>query len=298
MENIIQYAKNILHKEIFITEVGCDLINQAQEMITRERIVIRDERKIVIPACQLWLIKDDKINALVTQIDEEYCIFVNSGLIEEQKTFLENQEWKWLSDETQKGVYIDDIIAYGFLFFVFHEYAHVLCGHNDAGLTDPTDKKAEEYEADLFSIDWLIKYIIGFKNPVDLEGELGKLFLAVYFLFEKMQKQNDSEYYNNKIIQNYYDNERAEKRTHPLDAQRVLYLFDMMDIAYIDDSNQLKYIKSAIFEQLKKVKGLTDVELPIQEDYCKIVKDSIQTLEDTVHDIRKKIPRMGDNTIQ
>lgn len=54
-------------------------------------------------------------------------IFVNRGIIEEQKLYLETFDWNFISDEKREQ-YIDDMIEYGFYFIVFHEYAHIFVG--------------------------------------------------------------------------------------------------------------------------------------------------------------------------
>lgn len=64
---------------IYITEQGCDFVNHFQEMITRERVVIRGEKKIIPPGMELQLINESSINAISTKIDDEYCIFVYKG---------------------------------------------------------------------------------------------------------------------------------------------------------------------------------------------------------------------------
>ena len=56
-------------------------------MIARERIVVQEERNILIPGCGLQLVDDVKLNAFTTKIEDEYWIFVNRGIIEEQKLY-------------------------------------------------------------------------------------------------------------------------------------------------------------------------------------------------------------------
>lgn len=94
-------------------------------MITRERVVIRDEKKIIPPGMELQLINETSINAISTKIDDKYCIFVYKGIIEEQKEYLRRYDWNFFSSEEQKEQYLDDIIEYGFYFIVAHEYAHI-----------------------------------------------------------------------------------------------------------------------------------------------------------------------------
>ena len=62
MENIIRYLEGE-NKKIYVTKKGCELINRAQEMIARERAVIREERNISVPGCQLQLVDGETIKA-------------------------------------------------------------------------------------------------------------------------------------------------------------------------------------------------------------------------------------------
>lgn len=294
MENIIRFLEDN-NKKLYVTERGCELINHAQEMIARERMVIWDERKVIVPGCQLQLVDGTDINAFVTKIDGEYCIFVNKGIIEEQKLYLEELDWSFIPGGVQRAEYIDIMIEYGFYFSVFHEYAHIFCGHVDAELSDPTDKKAQECEADMFAMDYMIKYI-EYNNEIgDYVTELEKLFLAVYFLFERKQKQNEEELYDNKLIQNYYDNDRIKKRNHPLDAQRILYLYEMLNIFIVTDKVRMLPVKEKILEKLRILKRLTDVDLPKNELAYLNVDKSVQDLKKTLKDIREKIPRGNKN---
>lgn len=294
MENIIRYLEGE-NKKIYVTKKGCELINRAQEMMVRERAVIREERNILVPGFQLQLVDGETIKALVTMIDDEYCIFVNKGIIEEQKSYLKDLDWGFISGKKQIAEYIDDVIEYGFFFIVFHEYAHIFCGHVDAGLDDNEDKKAQECEADTLAMSYMIKYIEYHNEIDDYIIELEKLFLAVYFLFEVMQKQNSLECYNNKLTQNYYDDDRIRMRDHPLDAQRILYLYEMLNIFIVTDDIQMLPIRENILEKLKILKRLTDVELPKRDlDYL-IANESVQKLKGTIKNIREKIPRMVNN---
>lgn len=296
MDKIIKYLEDVFNKRIYISDKGCTLINHAQEMIARERIVVQEERNILIPGCGLQLVDDVKLNAFATKIEDEYWIFVNRGIIEEQKLYLETLDWNFISDVKKREQYIDDMIEYGFYFIVFHEYAHIFCGHVDARLNEPADKKAQECEADMVSMDYLTKYVEYYNDTGDYSEELTKLFLAIYFLFEKMQKQNEMERYNDKIIQNYYDPDRIEKRDHPLDAQRILYLYDMLNIVIVTDKIKMLPVKEEIINILKIIKRLSNVDLPKREMEYLIAEESIQNLKKTLQDIRVKIPRLGSNS--
>lgn len=90
----------------------------------------------------------------------------------------------------KKKEYIQSLLEYGFYFIVFHEYAHILCGHIDAELDSPDDLKAQECEADIFSFDYLLKYIQYTKELDEYTKEFEKLFLAVYLLMERSQKKS------------------------------------------------------------------------------------------------------------
>lgn len=195
--------------------------------------------------------------------------------------------------EKEKEQYLDDIIEYGFYFIAAHEYAHIFCGHLDVKLIEPTELIAEECEADMFSIDYLMKYI-QFTHPIEnITEEVQKLFLAVYFLFENMQRQNYREFYNDKLMQNYYDPDRIQKRDHPLDAQRILYLYDMLNIVVVTDEAKLLPIKENIIKNLRNIKGIGNTELPTNDIKYSIVEESIHKIRKSIKDIQEKIPRIS-----
>lgn len=221
-------------------------------------------------------------------------IFVNSGVIEEQRKYLEKLNWSFIPDVSQRAEYINDIIEYGFYFIVFHEYAHVFCGHVDACLDDSVDKKAQECEADMFAMDYLVKYIIHTQPSQSCIAELEKMFLAIYFQFENMQKERWQEWYNDKILENYYNPEKEDKRDHPLSAQRILYLYEMLNIVIVTDKTELLPIKEKILEKLKILKRLEGKEIPNREVEYNVARDSVQKLKMSVKEIREKIPRMSD----
>lgn len=293
IERMMQYLQEERKGSIYVTKQGCDFVNHFQEMITRERVVIRDEKKIIPPGMELQLINESSINAISTKIDDEYCIFVYKGIVEEQKEYLRHYDWNFFLSEEQKEQYLDDIIEYGFYLIVAHEYAHIFCGHLDVRLTEPNELIAKECEADMFSIDYLMKYI-QFIHPIDnITEEVEKLFLAVYFLFENMQRQNYQEFYNDKLMQNYYDPDRIQKRDHPLDAQRILYLYDMLNIVVITDEAKLLPIKENIIEKLRHIKRIGNVEHSINDINYTIVEDSINKIRKSIKDIQEKIPRFN-----
>ena len=294
MEKDLKQLEDELNVKLYITEEGCELLNNVQLKITRERVVIRDEKEILIPGCNIYFVKNKTIDAFVTKLDDEYYIFVNSGVIEEQKKYLEKLNWSFISNETQRTEWINDIIEYGFYFIVFHEYAHIFCGHVDACLDDPTDKKAQECEADMFAMEYLVKYIMNTQSEQEYILEMEKMFLAIYFQFENMQRERWQEWYNDKILENYYDPEKEAKRNHPLSAQRMLYLYEMLNIVVVTDKIELLPIKEKILEKIKVLKRMEGKEIPNRVLEYGIAKESVQKLKESVKEIRKKIPRLSD----
>ena len=121
-------------------------------------------------------------------------------------------------------------------------------------MEDHEDKKAEECEADMFSMDYLINFCFIQKNQLNGVRRLKKLFLTIYFMMENSQANEYREFYNDKLIQNYYDPERIEKRDHPLNAQRIIYLYEMLNILIVDEKVQLLPIREGIINKLKIVK--------------------------------------------
>ena len=55
--------RNNKRKIYYRTEKGYNLVNQAQEMITRERCVVLDEKQILIPGCEIWFTDGEVIDA-------------------------------------------------------------------------------------------------------------------------------------------------------------------------------------------------------------------------------------------
>ena len=268
-------------------------MNQAQEMITRERCVVLDEKQILIPGCEIWFTDGEVIDAFATKENETYYMFINKAIIEEQKEYLEKLNWKFLIDSGIKEEYIDSLIEYGLYFVIFHEYAHILCGHVEANLEDHEDKKAEECEADMFSMDYLINFLLHTKESIEWSSEIEKLFLAIYFMMENSQANEYREFYNDKLIQNYYDPERFEKRDHPLNAQRIIYLYEMLNILIVDEKVQLLPIREGIINKLKIVKNISENRDSNVKNY-NVINDSIRQLKQSLINIRKKIPRLTD----
>ena len=285
--------RNNKRKIYYRTEKGYNLVNQAQEMITRERCVVLDEKQILIPGCEIWFTDGEVIDAFATKEKETYYMFINKAIIEEQKEYLEKLNWKFLIDSGIKEEYIDSLIEYGLYFVIFHEYAHILCGHVEANLEDHEDKKAEECEADMFSMDYLINFLLHTKESIEWSSEIEKLFLAIYFMMENSQANEYREFYNDKLIQNYYDPERIEKRDHPLNAQRIIYLYEMLNILIVDEKVQLLPIREGIINKLKIVKNISENRDSNVKNY-NVINDSIRQLKQSLINIRKKIPRLTD----
>lgn len=285
--------RNNKRKIYYRTEKGYNLVNQAQEMITRERCVVLDEKQILIPGCEIWFTDGEVIDAFATKENETYYMFINKAIIEEQKEYLEKLNWKFLIDSGIKEEYIDSLIEYGLYFVIFHEYAHILCGHVEANLEDHEDKKAEECEADMFSMDYLINFLLHTKESTEWSSEIEKLFLAIYFMMENSQANEYREFYNDKLIQNYYDPERIEKRDHPLNAQRIIYLYEMLNILIVDEKVQLLPIREGIINKLKIVKNISENRDSNVKNY-NVINDSIRQLKQSLINIRKKIPRLTD----
>ena len=285
--------RNNKRKIYYRTEKGYNLVNQAQEMITRERCVVLDEKQILIPGCEIWFTDGEVIDAFATKENETYYMFINKAIIEEQKEYLEKLNWKFLIDSGIKEEYIDSLIEYGLYFVIFHEYAHILCGHVEANLEDHEDKKAEECEADMFSMDYLINFLLHTKESIEWSSEIEKLFLAIYFMMENSQANEYREFDNDKLIQNYYDPERIEKRDHPLNAQRIIYLYEMLNILIVDEKVQLLPIREGIINKLKIVKNISENRDSNVKNY-NVINDSIRQLKQSLINIRKKIPRLTD----
>lgn len=285
--------RNNKRKIYYRTEKGYNLVNQAQEMITRERCVVLDEKQILIPGCEIWFTDGEVIDAFATKENETYYMFINKAIIEEQKEYLEKLNWNFLIDSGIKEEYIDSLIEYGLYFVIFHEYAHILCGHVEANLEDHEDKKAEECEADMFSMDYLINFLLHTKESIEWSSEIEKLFLAIYFMMENSQANEYREFYNDKLIQNYYDPERIEKRDHPLNAQRIIYLYEMLNILIVDEKVQLLPIREGIINKLKIVKNISENRDSNVKNY-NVINDSIRQLKQSLINIRKKIPRLTD----
>ena len=296
-KNMEQWLRENGKKDINFTEESSNLIDLAQGMLSRERKVILEETGELIPQVLILNINDNDVNALSTKIDNENCIFVNKGVISSQRTYLYELDYSFLEENTnQKDEYITCLVKYGWLFTVFHEYAHIYCGHTDAGLTDLEDKRAQECEADMVAFDYLIKWVLYNNNMKDYVNEMVKLFVAVYFLFSNMHKEGEPDWYNDKKIFNYYDEDSIKKRNHPLSGQRIMYLFDMLNVTVLEDSLELEVlpIQEKVLENLAQMKKIKVKDNKYNLDYIN-AKDSVEKLKKTVVALREKIPRRGNS---
>lgn len=82
----------------------------------------------------------------MTIINDEFCIFINKGVIEEQESYLESLVWRFMPETKWRAEYFDAVIEYRLYFIVFHEYAYIFCGHVDARLCGYEDKKEYKYK--------------------------------------------------------------------------------------------------------------------------------------------------------
>ena len=112
-------------------------------------------------------------------------------------------------------------------------------------------------------------------------------------MMENSQVNEYREFYNDKLIQNYYDPERIEKRDHPLNAQRIIYLYEMLNILIVDEKVQLLPIREGIINKLKIVKNISENRDSNVKNY-NVINDSIRQLKQSLINIRKKIPRLTD----
>lgn len=108
-----------------------------------------------------------------------------------------------------------------------------------------------------------------------------------------MQRQNYQEFYNDKFMQNYYDSDKIQKRDHPLDVQRILYLYDMLNIVVITDEVKLLPIKENIIEKLRHIKRIVNLEHSINDINYAIVEDSVNKIRKSIKHIQERIPRLN-----
>lgn len=294
VDKIEKYIKDELKSNLYASPIGAQLIKNVYNLYAKAYRIMKDQKGINLPIGQLIMIDKPSVGALVTKLEEKYWIFVNKGVIEEQETYLRQLDWRALIENEQISQYIGELIEYGFYFIVFHEYAHILCGHIDAKLVSAEEKQAQECEADIFAMKYLVHNLEGEGDISDYVEEIEKIFFAVYFIFEKMQKQNSIECYNDKIFQNYYEEERISMRDHPLDAQRIIYLYEMLKILIIGSSGlvQMIDIREDILHKMCSIKDKDISEIPRHIFQYYAVEESINKIKDSVIELRKKIPRI------
>ena len=165
--------------------------------------------------------------------------------------------------ETQSGIWIDENVSYA------DGSSSRLCWIDKNGKKITFQDNENEHKLDL------------------------KLFLAIYFMMENSQANEYREFYNDKLIQNYYDPERIEKRDHPLNAQIIIYLYEMLNILIVDEKVQLLPIREGIINKLKIIKNISENRESNVKNY-NVINDSIRQLKQSLINIRKKIPRLTD----
>lgn len=274
-------------KEFYYTEEIIALIGNIQQIICQEYYTILSNNNIKIPLCNIATIKDETINAFSDRYENEYFIFVNKGVCVDFREYLETLNWEFIQDEDEKKKYIDSIIEYGFYFIVLHEYGHVFCGHTDAKLDDFNEKQAQEYIADSFAFEALLQYIVKNNTVDEWTNELEKIFLSIYLILKKWKKSECRDIYNDSNWKNFYDPEEIKKRDHPLNIQRLLYLFEDLNIIDV-----ILPVKERIIEKIKLIKKLDDIddeEKTMIDQTYKIVEDSITQLKKMAVDVQKKL---------
>lgn len=114
MDNVIKCLRSISDKELCYSEEGIRLINLAQEMIARERQVVLQEKNILIAGCYIDMVDDDTINAFATKYDNEYYIFVNRGIVDAHRSYLESLNWSFINNEEEKRNIFNHCLSMGF----------------------------------------------------------------------------------------------------------------------------------------------------------------------------------------
>ena len=281
--------------ELIITEEYCTYCNFIQELLSRERIIIREDKGIMIPNVSIHIVKGNEIRGISTKIEEKYHIFIYEGIFVAYKEYLTNLNYEFLEEvESSKEEYIEEFLLYGRMFLALHEYAHIYCGHTDAKLEDNENKRAQECEADKVAFDYLIQWVLNNYDTEICTEHLVRLFVSVYFVLKIMNRNRHEIYYDNKKIDNYYDPELVAKREYPLSAQRILYLFDMLTIGIMTDKIQLLPIKDDVIIRLKDMhKNIASKigEHGISNNLLALVQASIDGLNHDVENLKEIIPR-------
>ena len=121
---------------------------------------------------------------------------------------------------------------------------------------------------------------IFYENLIEEEE---KMFLAVYFLLENMGKQDYRELYNDRLMENYYSPDKVQKRDHPLVAQRIFYLYDMLNIVVVTNEVKKLPLKDRVIEKLCKIKELNNIKKSIDNINYNLVEDSICNIKELVN---------------
>ena len=291
--DIIDFLKQKQGKTLDYSKTTIDLINQLYSYIGYLRCDTQKQRQLLLPPVEIWVVEDKDINALVTKIKEEYCILVNNGIINEHEQYLNGFNWKDIPGISDVDQYIHDIIRYSFGFMVFHEYAHVICGHVDSRLDNAIQKQASEMEADQVAVDCMINIILFSTKVEEYTSELEKLFFSIYFSFSDMDRNEWREEYNDKKLYNYYDEDMKAKRTHPLSFQRIFYIYQMFNVIVLNGKGlKTLPIRENLIEKLMILKKLDLKGIPNKASDLPIINESIEKIDEEVKKIRDTIPRI------
>jgi len=287
MQNIDDFIRHIYKEhnaKIYVDKEQINWMNRLTEMIAREAVIIAQEKQRAIPIPDIYFVDNDKLGALESQYNGKYYILLNNG------NFIAHKEFVMRRIEKQGGKFninlIDKLVDYTIMFVAMHEYLHIYCGHC---LTEETEKLAQEAEADKEATNYLIKKIINDFSGEEILEELVACFVAIFYYFKHMDEQieyNDN--YNIKLAENYYE---TKHRTHPLNSQRIMYIFNCFNIILVDENgNSIVAIKDAIIEALFSL-GEKKTDNIHAEALYGLCDDSIKKIEGWVEEIRIKIPR-------
>ena len=296
MEELEKYLiDNKLH--VVFSEDIADLLNKIHDIIGELSICIIRECKITPPPFEVVVVEGKDIQAGYNYIKGKAYIFVNSGIIKEQREYLEKLHWDKVKLNSEIADFIDALVENGFYFVVMHEYVHIMAKHSDLYLTKAENdlKQTKEIEADHFAMDFLItKAIADAKDNTDkIIENLKAAYLAAYFLLENKRKYINTycnSEYNDRVMINIYDDEQIKKRDHPLDIQRMILLFrQFRDIYLCDNGLQKLSVQESITTMLKELKDLDyDLTNESLEQKFVFVNESVNKLETLLPELWRK----------
>lgn len=227
--------------KIIFTEETIRVVTEENKLFEKEFITALQEANIVIPFPEVYVFKDNSLQAFsIMDDDNRSYIVLYNGVFTIHREYLMELNNGSLMKKGQH--YIDDIIEYTWKFVLLHEYGHLFCGHS---LSDKHYVIAQECEADCVSADALIKMILMTTSQEDYEDELVKCFIAIFYFFKQMDKLNESESYNMLFGCNYYE---EKDRDHPLNVQRIIYTFQEFNVFTVDADNTVSNIKNKILD--------------------------------------------------